>query len=51
MGSEPKIHLSEDVSAAQVQSQSQPTPTSQEWNNTVTEVDQNFCSIIVLNDF
>ena len=40
MGSQPQVLLPQDVSPAQVQSQSQPFPTSQEVNN--TEVDQNF---------
>lgn len=48
MGSQPQVLLPQDVSAAQLQSQSQPFPTSQEVNN--TEVVQKF-PITVISDF
>jgi hypothetical protein len=50
MGSQPQLLLPQDVSTAQVQSQSQPFPTSQEVNN--TEVDQKFqFCVTILNYF
>ena len=50
MGSQPQLLLPQDVSAAQVQSQSQPFPTWHEVNNTELDQKFQFC-VTILNYF